>query len=1003
MKKSAQSIISILTLCLLFTLSLTRAFAIPAGPQQCEIGQTCAVGEFLYDDTYAPISTATCSITSRYPNGTVFINSQPMVASSDGWYSYDIVATTSAGLYRSQVCCTSDGEYMCLDKSYEMIATGSGSLTSSEIGNAVWDATRSDHTTAGTFGEALQNIIPSASDIASAVWGYSGRTLTGFGTLVADIWANSTRSLTTFDSVASSIWEYTTRTLTGSGLSSGSIATKDDLEAVKSDISTIKTNVSSIVSTAATSQALDDTKLSKIDKGAQQNRLLLERLVNKPIIQNFLEEDNAFDLQSKLDQTKIVSSNVTKSTSKVVTKLALVSALWNKASSKEVLLALDELSKVMGNEGSSSKDTMIGSIKQLQTTWDMAIVDDMYQQTIAFKTRFETLRSDVRLYGKTQASLTDVSQLKTHLVSLSSILGTSADAETSKTFYGKIHQITRLSSSFDKDKNVANQLLANWKSYKQPYIRNKAEYLFDNVSILNNIPQAMLSLAIDPKGSETEKQLKNKVLGMKGVIDSNRKLLATGGERGLVNMWLEEGSIVFKSLVTNPSALISQTVPLKYYLPLEVTKESIIKVDDGLKVEYDSEKNQYYVSGEFSLEPEETKTISVTVDEGIFTITQGEIDSLHKQTEELAKPLKNTAFFAQGVTLTSDIDVALDKISQKQQAAVTPEGRIRAYRESQVELSGVKVKIDKLKELVTEVSSSGSLVGFVGGAQVIAVWGLIIIMVTGFVFLVLYMRVLRVQEKPGSKKSLAQKASLVTSLKDDVQKVIPAKSHRRRNGVRWGIAILVCSIVTSVSSGLLVYRAVSGSQPEQARSEKEATIARVLSISDKSEVSDHNDQATGSSKFATIQVTSGEVVELLSDLRSDSSAVYTLYETTEVEVIKSEDGWVKVRLSASDDLMLPIEGWVQKKDIQSDTSDEQGKTNTEQRVSIAQTPVGYLRVRSKPWGQEIAKVSPGETYVVVSEDAGWWQITLQDNSQGWVSKEYAHLFSSDVASAVSRR
>jgi hypothetical protein len=891
---------------------------------------------------------------------------------------------------------------MCLDKSYEIKATGSASLTSSQIGNAVWDATRSAHTTAGTFGEALLNIVPSASDIATAVWGYSGRTLTGFGTLVADIWANSTRSLTNFDSVASDIWGYTTRTLTGSGLSSGSIATKDDLEAVKSDVSTVKTDVTNIKTTVS-SQSTSSTKIDAISNQTYQNRLVLEQLINKPIIQNFLEEEATPDLQAKLDQTKIISSKVSRATSRATSKFVQLNKSWNRASSKEVLLALDELSKVMGNEGSSSKDTMIGSIKQLQTTWNMAIVDDMYQQTVAFKTRFETLRSDVRLYGKTQASLADVSQLKTYLVSLSSVLGTSTDSETSKTFYGKINQITRLSSSFDKDKNVANQLLANWKSYKQPYIRNKAEYLFDDLSTLNSIPQVMLALTLDPKGSETEKQLKNKVLGMKGVIDSNRKLLAMGSEKALVNMWLEEGSIVFKSLVTNPSVLISQTVPLKYYLPLEVTKESIIKVDDGLTVEYDSEKNQHYVSGEFSLEPEETKTLSVTVDEGIFTITEGEIDSLHKQTEELAKPLKNTAFFAQGVTLTSDIDVALDKISQKQQAAVTPEGRIRAYRESQVELSGVKVKIDKLKELVTEVSSSGSLVGFVGGAQAIAVWGLIIIMVTGFVFLVLYMRVLRVQEKPGAKKSLIKQASSVASLKEDVQKVIPAKSHSRRSGMRWGIALLVCSIVTSVSSGFLVYRAVSGTKDSQAQSEKEMTVARVLTASDKSEVSDRNDEATPSSKFITIYITPGGVVEILSDSQSDAGIVYTLYETTEAEVIKNEDNWIKVHLSASDDLAEQIEGWVQRKDTKLTTGDGLGKKTTKQEVTIAQTSVGFLRVRSKPLGQEVTRINPGETYTVVSEDAGWWQIQLKDNSLGWISKEYAHLVSGDVASVLPRR
>jgi hypothetical protein len=52
----------------------------------------------------------------------------------------------------------------------------------------------------GTYGNsALQTLIaalPSAASIATAVWAAGTRTLTGFGTLVADIWAYATRTLT---------------------------------------------------------------------------------------------------------------------------------------------------------------------------------------------------------------------------------------------------------------------------------------------------------------------------------------------------------------------------------------------------------------------------------------------------------------------------------------------------------------------------------------------------------------------------------------------------------------------------------------------------------------------------------------------------------------------------------------------------------------------------------------------------------------------------------------
>lgn len=157
-----------------------NTWAAAGNTQICNSGASCTIGEFLYNDSYASLTTATCKITSRYPNGTLFLNAVTMTsaAEGDGWYFHTFTAPSTTGLYRTEVRCTVGSDVMALDKTFEVSSSSS----------------------------------PSANDIASAVWGYSGRTLTGFGTLVADIWKNATR------------------TLTGADLSTGSIATKTDVE-----------------------------------------------------------------------------------------------------------------------------------------------------------------------------------------------------------------------------------------------------------------------------------------------------------------------------------------------------------------------------------------------------------------------------------------------------------------------------------------------------------------------------------------------------------------------------------------------------------------------------------------------------------------------------------------------------------------------------------------------------------------------------------------------------
>lgn len=65
-------------------------------------------------------------------------------------------------------------------------------------------------------------------------------------------------------------------------------------------------------------------------------------------------------------------------------------------------------------------------------------------------------------------------------------------------------------------------------------------------------------------------------------------------------------------------------------------------------------------------------------------------------------------------------------------------------------------------------------------------------------------------------------------------------------------------------------------------------------------------------------------------------------------------------------------------------------------VEILDTPTGWLRVRSAPTtseDNEIAKVSPGETYSFIeSNESGWYKISLTDGSDGWISGRYAKLY-----------
>jgi hypothetical protein len=62
------------------------------------------------------------------------------------------------------------------------------------------------------------------------------------------------------------------------------------------------------------------------------------------------------------------------------------------------------------------------------------------------------------------------------------------------------------------------------------------------------------------------------------------------------------------------------------------------------------------------------------------------------------------------------------------------------------------------------------------------------------------------------------------------------------------------------------------------------------------------------------------------------------------------------------------------------------------RVTVLQTPTGFLRVRDKPNlnGAEIGRVNPGDTLDLIEEDTttGWDKVKLPDGKEGYVSSSY---------------
>jgi len=935
-------------------------WAAAGNTQICTIGTNCTIGEFLYDDNYVPLITATCQITSRYPDGSLLHNATVMTVApqADGWYSHTFTTPTTVGLYRTEVKCTTiDAQVLALDKTFEVITSSSSSLT--------------------------------ADEIAAATWGYSGRTLSSFGTLMSDIWSSGTR------------------TLTGAGLSSGSIATKSDLDSVGSNVSSVSTKADDIKTKV-------DSLTAKVETIQSSATAANERLINGPFIKYYIESDDSkpFDVEVKIEATRSVANQLAVNIKYLKSKAQLMDEKWSKLKDDEISSTLSVLLQLIGKEeDSKNNNSLFVSSRWIAQEWGWKEAEVISAQTDTVSIKVSSLKKEIEENGKSNTTRTSLKNITAEIVKLENLVGRVQIGSKDKSLVSAIDEVSILSSSIDSKRGDVKRLLANWKK-NDKNLKVRVDKLSSEVTILNRLPKvkSTAKTKAEDKSKPTDQSLKNEVLGLLGILNANSQMLAQKSNVAFASTWLELGSIVFKSIITNPSNSIAQTVPLRYDLPQEVKREDIIEMDDELTIEFDSEKNNYYISGTFTLAPDESRTLSVRVDDKIFEINTSEVSTLRKQAMELSKPLKGTSYFAQGVTLQSDINVSLDNVLSLKEEATTPEGKIRSYRRAQTELNAAKVKIENLKEIVATTGSVGTMFGFVGGTQTLAVWGMIIIMVAGFVFLTLYMRVLRVQDLALHSQTLSGSVSSNETInrKQKEQKIFNNESvieHEEKPKSRLRKTMTVGLIIVGVFG--ISALALSGFVGMQNSSDKKKIAPKIQAavVSPEKKVlgtaDERKTQASSSAKI-TVIVPEDSVVNIHKEPSLVSSVLVSLEKSQLGDSLSEEDAWTKISIMINKETIV---GWIdsdfiqkvdisvtQKVDDKNIVRDYSICSERNSTVTVPDDLTGYLKVRSSaPDGEVLKKIKAGDIFPFITEDEGWVKVKLDDSTAGWISKEFVSV------------
>jgi len=166
-----------------------------------------------------------------------------------------------------------------------------------------------------------------------------------------------------------------------------------------------------------------------------------------------------------------------------------------------------------------------------------------------------------------------------------------------------------------------------------------------------------------------------------------------------------------KFIVINPDPDEVGVIPVKYHLPPEVRPEHVIDTG-GLDVQYDVDNDKYYVAGNITLGPKETKVFTIHTKD-VWKISKKKLDVMREHVEEKIEDLTKEGLSDTAKKMRDDILARIDAIQQEQEASIPIGERIENYRinkkkivvieNDMLVLEGLAAGIDIKQNIVTIV------------------------------------------------------------------------------------------------------------------------------------------------------------------------------------------------------------------------------------------------------------------------------------------------------------
>lgn len=164
--------------------------------------------------------------------------------------------------------------------------------------------------------------------------------------------------------------------------------------------------------------------------------------------------------------------------------------------------------------------------------------------------------------------------------------------------------------------------------------------------------------------------------------------------------------VVLNIVLANPSEFNPETIPVRYELPLKIQQKDIID-PGGLEINYDETHDKYYLRGEFTLGPKETRNFRIRLRD-IWVIPRERVESLKRVLTSRVESIRDPERREIANLIGDDLGNKLDTILTQQQAvADNIVERMKFY----------SVNVEKLRQIEEKIYSLTSLAGIYQGGQ----------------------------------------------------------------------------------------------------------------------------------------------------------------------------------------------------------------------------------------------------------------------------------------------